>query len=277
MTAKPYEAFFEDVIRRVTGDEVVHVDDGSSARMVDAHIRSADGSVAALEITTVTENRAMQMESLPTDLVLPETPHWWDLRYPGVSLNWKEAELHVPALIRWLDQFKLNDAEKLGDWISPTPEWQWYRRTGIRLRHYAGASHGGRVDILPNGKGAIVDSRLEGLAAWVEGLQQQPIWVENVIKLASSGYDDLHLAIRVHESGMPASLWMGMWDPVDIAASDPNAMEPLTNLWLLSAYGRTVVHWAKDVGWRAREYEVAPNPNAYEELFEGELHDEESA
>ncbi|HOW01051.1 MAG TPA: hypothetical protein PLY19_06230 [Rhodoglobus sp.] len=267
MTAKPYELFFEDVIRRVTGDTVEHVDDGSAPGMVDALIRRKDGSIAALEITTIAENEAMQMESFSLELEVPETPHWWDLRYPGLSLTRKDLKVHAPALIRWLDQLDLDDAEKLGDWIRSTPEGQWYQRTGIRLRRYPGASGGGRVDILPKGSGSASDSYLEGLADWVESIQSTRHWIDNVAKLERSGYEELHLAIRAHESGMPKSLWMGMWTSGEIRSRQPEGMGQLASLWVLTAWGRTLVQWSRGTGWRSHEHQPPPDPSGYSELF----------
>jgi len=267
MAAKDYELVFEDIIHTVTGNEVEHIDDGSKPGMVDALIHHADGSVAALEFTTVTANAAMQMESFPIELEVPETPHWWDLRYPGVSLSRKEVEEHVPAFIRWLDQFDMDDAEKLGKLIQPTAEWHWFKRTGIRLRRFPGAMSGGRVDILQEGSGAAVDTYLEGLAYWVSNLQDDRLWTDHVAKLARSGYEDQHLAIRVHQSGMPDSLWLGMWDSREIRAPAPTGMGSLARLWLMTAYGTTIVSWSRSDGWASHQYRQKPEP--LWELFEG--------
>jgi hypothetical protein len=250
------EIFMEEVVRRVTGATVEHVDDGSAPGMVDALITYPGGRRAALETTTVADRKRLQMESFDTALIVPETPHWWELRYPK-PLSRKDIEKHVPVLIAWIDQLGFRDVSELKNLLSGRPEWEWYRRTGVRLRRYEGASTGGRVDILPEGGGGAVDEFLRGLGDWVEGQQGEDWWTSNVAKLARSGYEELHLAVRLHESGMPFPTWMGLWDPTEIRSREPQGMEPLTDLWIIPAYGRTVTRWSRSSGWTATVYEPA--------------------
>jgi hypothetical protein len=254
---RPEEIFLEEVVRRVTGAVVEHVDDGSAPGMVDALIFYPDGRMAALEITTVGNRKHLEMESFDHMLEVPGTPHWWDLRYPG-PLSRRDIERHIPVLIGWMDRLGFEDVSELGKLLAGWPEWQWYENAGVQLRRYKGASTGGRVDILPMGGGGFVDERLEGLCEWVESQQGESWWTSNVEKLARSGHSELHLAVRLHESGMPFPMWMGLWNPTLIQTPEPTGMGPLTDLWILPAYGQTVTRWSARTGWTATVYEPAP-------------------
>lgn len=251
---RSHERFIEEVVRRVTGALVEHVDDGSVDGLYDARLTYPDGRAAALEMTTLVEPAAMEMLSFPTKLEVPETPHWWDLRYPKGRVSRREIERHIPALVRWLDELDLDDAQEVEDWMKVTPEWEWYDRTGLRLRRYSGASQGGRVDVLPDSFGGVVDSGLDGLADWVEALQEEPWWRENVAKVARSGYDELHLGLRLHESKVPFGIFAGLWNPEEVKSRQPTGMEPLTDLWLIIGYGNTVTRWSAGSGWSVHVY-----------------------
>jgi hypothetical protein len=254
---RPEEVFIEEVIRRVTGAEVKHVDDGSAPGMIDALISYSDGHTAALETTTVADPKHLQMESFEITLKVPQTPYWWDLRYPK-PLRRKEIETYVPTLIGWMDQLGFHDAKQLENVLSGREEWAWYVRSGVKLRRYEGTTNGGRVEILPDGGGGVVDEYLEGLSEWVEGQQSEDWWTSNVAKLARSGYSELHLAVRLHQSGMPFPTWMGLWDPIEIRSREPNGMEPLSDFWIIPAYGHTVTRWSRSAGWTGTVYEPAP-------------------
>ncbi len=244
----------EEVIRRVTGLPVEHVDDGAVSGYHDAEIYYPDGGVAAVEMTTLSDPVALEMLSFPIELELPETPHWWDFRYPPSRVLRRDIERHVPALVRWLDLLDLDDADKAEDVIYGTAEWAWYERTAVRLRRFSGTSRGGRVDVLPEGSGGAIDEYLEGLAGWVESLQAEPIWIDNVAKLARSGHEELHLAFRLHESRVPFSIWSALWDADEIRSPDPSGMDPLTDLWLFVGYGTTVTRWSREVGWTSHVF-----------------------
>jgi hypothetical protein len=250
-----YERFIEEVIRRATGLEVEHVDDGSRPRMFDALIRYPDGREAALEMTTVGDRAVMQMRAFPQELEIPTTPHWWDFRYPPTGVRRRDIERHVPKLIEWLDQFDVADAENLPSFLRVTEEARWYESAGVKLRRFGHTSKGGRVDILPDSWGGGVDEKLRTLADWIEELQLQPWWADNVAKVAASGRDELHLALRVHDSGAPFPIWSGLWDPEEVTSRDPNGMAPLTDLWLVGGQGTTVVRWSRGEGWRIHRWE----------------------
>lgn len=79
-------------------------------------------------------------------------------------------------------------------------------------------------------------------------LQAEPSWSENVVKLASSGYSELHLAIRLHDSQVPFGLFAGLWNPEEIRSADPSGIGPLTDLWLVIGYGNAVTRWSSGQG-----------------------------
>jgi hypothetical protein len=52
-------------------------------------------------------------------------------------------------------------------------------------------------------------------------MQTEPWWTENVAKLTRSGHTELHVALRVHESGVPFALLCAIMDGDTIPVGDP--------------------------------------------------------
>jgi hypothetical protein len=250
----PVEAAYERFIARVLHARVEHFDDGSVNGMVDALIYREDRAVAALEVTTVADETVMEMESFDIHIDLPESAYWWDVRYPGASLNQKELKRHLAAVVRLLDAEGLDDAIKLDVSDRSAPEIRWVRENEVRVRRWGAREGGGRAAVLPEASGSFVDERLEGLTDWVLSVQNEPWWTSNVGKLASSGYTELHLAVELHQSGVPAPLWFAFWGGAEIAAQPLTGIEPLTDLWLHGGGGGRVVHWSSQPGWESHPY-----------------------
>lgn len=266
MAERADEKTFREIIAFVSGSRVDRFDDGSQNGMVDAIIRHESGQRGAIEFTTIAESAAMEMDSWAFDLRLSGTLHSWEVRYPGRTLSRKLLSKHIPALISALDEAGLDDAEDLPSTFGATDAWRWFSQSGLRLRRYGGEMDAGHVYVLRKGSGAAIDLRLKGLPAWLANIQAQPVWGENVRKLERSGMHELHLGLRVHESGIPIGLWMGLWNPGEIDMPEPKGMAPLSDLWILPPYGRFVIHWSEKSGWTSSEYRLAPAP--YDDLFE---------
>jgi hypothetical protein len=150
---------------------VEHVDDGSLDGMYDAEVRYPDGRIAAVEFTSVGERAVFQMESLPTELVIPSTPYWWTLRYELPGVLWRDIKRHVPELVRLLDQCGVRNANDLRSEVRGLPAWHWYEQHDLSLRHFGPTKQGGRVDVLPKASAGVLDSQYAGLNAWVESMQ----------------------------------------------------------------------------------------------------------
>jgi hypothetical protein len=257
MAERTYEKFLRGVITRSLDAEVEHVDDGSRNGMHDAEVRYPDGRIAAVEFTSVGERAAFQMDSMPTELLLPTTSHWWTLRYGQPGVLWRDIKQHVPVLVTLLDQQSLTDADQLRPSLRGLPAWNWYDRHDLSLSHFGSTSQEGRVDVLPRGGGGVVDSQYTGLNSWVASIQSEPWWEDNVAKLVRSGHTELHLALRVHETGIPFSLLYAIIDGDPIPADHPTGMEPLTDLWIVTSYGTNAVHWSARDGWIVHSYATA--------------------
>lgn len=254
MPERNYERFLRGVLSRSIGADVEQVDDGSRNGMHDAEVRYPDGRIAAVEFTSIGERAAFQMQSLPTELLIPSTPFWWTLRYELSGVLWRDVERHVPVLVAVLDQYGMRDADDLRREFRGLPAWDWYERNDLSLRHFGPVSKGGRVDVLPKASGGVVDSDYLGLNAWVESMQAEPWWGENVAKLARSGRSELHLALRAHDTGVPFSLLAALMDGGPISVGDPSGMDPVTDLWIVIPYGTSAAHWSAREGWAVHNY-----------------------
>ena len=235
------------------GVEVEHADDNRVPGHFDARISYGDGREAALEVTTIGDPKAIEMLSKGTELLIPATRIAWDLRYP-VSVRMKDVQRHIPEIICWCDQFGFTDPRRLREGYLSMPAMRWYERSGVRLMGMPTARRGGVVYVLPEGSGGIVDDELRGLPAWIESQQTAPWFADNRAKLARSGIKELHLFVRVHDTGLPFSLFAGLIDPIQIRATDPRGMAPLTDLWLLPPYGQIATRWSSVEGWSVHSY-----------------------
>lgn len=254
MPERPYERFMRIVLSRSLGVPVEHVDDGSRPGHHDAEIRYPDGRVAAVEFTTVGDPDALTMDRFPTSLEVPDTPFWWTLRYPVRGVSWRELRQHVPTLVQWLDRLEIRDAADARSHLRGSPEWDWLERNDLSLRHFGPTKNGRRVDVLPDSFGGVVDVNYLGLLPWIDGLQREHWWAENVAKLERSGRAELHLALRAHESGLPFGILSALMDGRQILGEEPRKMEPLTDFWIVAHYGRSAAHWSRGRGWTVHDY-----------------------
>lgn len=266
------EIALEATLSGVLGESIQHVDDGSRPRMHDADIMYRDGRIAALEITTVADPQALEMASFPHALELPDSAFCWDVRYPVRRVLRKDIETYIPPLVKWLELLGLERADEMPGFLRVTPEWRWIERSGVRLMRYPGTSKPGRAYVLPEGIGGTVDEHLRGLADWIESIQSERVWTDDVSKLVDSERDELHLFLRLHDSAIPFSIFSGLWDPEEIESRSPVNMSPLTDLWLFTGYGTTLTRWSSGSGWithriteNSREAILDIKPSALEE------------
>lgn len=84
-----------------------------------------------------------------------------------------------------------------------------------------------------------------GLAARL----REPDLAENVDKLRTTGREDLHLFLRIHDTAMPFSLYHPLaWG--DHVPSEPlKAPDGLTGLWLAPAWKNPILWWGAHSGW----------------------------
>jgi hypothetical protein len=252
-SASRVERFAYEVVRRVLGAEVEHVDDNRTAGQFDALIHYRDGNRAALEVTTIADQRALQMRSFETELRVDDSPNAWTFRYPGF-VNMREARRHIPVLVRWCDTTLSSGAFMLPDSARETPDMQWLMRSEARLDR-SSLRPPGRVLLLPSAMGGFTDPYLSTLESWLLEQQTEPWLSENQSKLARSGLPEQHLFALVHSSGIPFALFDGLLAPdTDIAAEEPDFLAPITDLWLLPEYGSIVTRWSKTSGWSSHDY-----------------------
>lgn len=273
------ERFIEEAICRVTGLVVEHVDDGQVAGKHDAEIVLLDGSRAALEITSLINPVVAAMRAKGPKLQVEGCEGIWMLVYRGAGISYKAMEANLPALLRLLESQAVTDTdeymtrmrrvgfqveahvatdEDLHLWadFESAAEWSWFRSAGISLRRIGANVGTGRVYIQSSGYASLVDQRLTGLATMVESWLDELWWNENVQKLQRSGFDDLHFAIYLDASSVPLPVWFGLteFDVMEIASLAPLNIEPVTELWLFTAWNTRVARWRKGSGWQLHDY-----------------------
>lgn len=249
------ERFAYEVVRRVLNVDVAHVDDNSAAGQFDALITHRDGRTAALEITTVADPRVLEMESFKPVLEVPDAEGIWIFRHPG-HVQMRAARRHVPTLVRWCCAVGALGTVVLPDEFKDTVPMRWLRQSRSRLdRIRAKEDVPGRVHLMAEPIGGTSDSHLENLSYWVEEKQLEPWFAENQTKLARSGLEEQHLFLRVHSSAIPYSLYDGLLAPEeDVLADRPEGMGSITDLWLMTDFGRQVTRWSAETGWSTHDF-----------------------
>lgn len=111
----------------------------------------------------------------------------------------------------------------------------------------------GTIDVLPDGGGGAVYEHLDGIPQWMAGRLREPDMAENIDKLRTTGRDELHLFLRIHDTAMPFSLYHPLaW--ADCVPSDPLQAPPgLTGLWLAPAWKNPILWWGSRTGWRRED------------------------
>ena len=108
------ELFAEEVLRRVLGIEVTQRDDGSCDRMVDALFEMPDGRQGALEVTTIGEREALELEAIAAKREWHvDGARWAWMVHVGRGVLMRELEHHLPTLIRLCERHGVTDPRRV--------------------------------------------------------------------------------------------------------------------------------------------------------------------
>ena len=152
---------------------VEHVDDNRTPGHYDAVIVYPDGRTAALEVTTIGDQRGMELRAMNHRLPVPESRYMWDFRYPG-RIRMKDVRKFVPRIVEWCDQFEVTEPYRLPSIYQETEAMVWYDRSESVLRRLYESKRGGTVYVLPQAIGGGVDDELEGLSPRIESQLVEP-------------------------------------------------------------------------------------------------------
>jgi len=243
------ERFAFDVVRRALGTDVAQHDDGS------AHEWSTDtsccpvGGPGAVEVTTVGDPAAMQLESIyRTQFVVDGITWSWTVNL-GSLIRINELRQHLPNLVRLCEELGVRDP----DYLEPIePCVAWYQASDdIEALGGPETSKPGSIYLIPGmARGGMVPEHLDGLPAWLEVELRTRRFASDLAKLAASGRTERHLFLRVHDTWLPWELdyLLSGGSVVPNTSFDPPT--ELTALWLATRWQNPILWWSRAGGWQ---------------------------
>lgn len=250
------EAFAFEIIRRVTGHDVRHIDDGSRARMVDGAWTDEGGRRHVVEVTRLMPPHMGQLLSLlngrdyklPAELV---SRRWSASVEPTVDLRTLDSELDLMLThcervgLRHLADLPWRELEKwpLGKHVQAGDLDAWCRD----------APSPGYIEVLPPGRGGGAGG-MEVVPPWLSRqLETDPLLVEKVEKLRQWDADQRHLFIGVHRYGVPFAVGYAFWNADAIPTTSPTLPDGLDGVWMAPAVNKPPLTWLRGRGWE-RQY-----------------------
>jgi hypothetical protein len=251
-TPRPEERFAEEVLRRVLGATVTQHDDGSSPRMVDGLFVLPDGTLGAVEVTTIGEPAALERESLATrgTWSVPGSRWSWAV-YVGAD-SMKDLRRHLATIVLDCERRGIANPARV-DHAHPNEAWEWFKMSGVRMHGFETRSGSPFISVIPEAAGgAVWEPSLAAFPVWLAARLREADLTAKIDKLRATGRYDLHLFLRVHETAMPPALY----HPLAIGDSLPpaplNPPQGLSGVWLAPRWKNPMLRWSLGGGW-ARE------------------------
>ncbi|MBL0888924.1 hypothetical protein [Myceligenerans indicum] len=251
-----HEQYIADEVARVLGADYEPHDDNSQAKMYDVLLKHRDGTSGALEISRAADTASFGMAAYASTntISLPGASHDWLLRYPDGSTLTDLGQLreHARALVQLCEQAGVDRPDALpnfGLYTTNDPAAAWFRSHEPNVSLLRVAPRKGpesQLFLIAPPYGGVVDHTLSELDSWVESQLAEPWYTENVAKVIASGFDDLHLAVSLHEGYVPGDLLISFMfrNEEPIAGTSRLTLAPLTGLWLFVGGAKEFAHWA---------------------------------
>jgi hypothetical protein len=251
---RPEEALAFEIVHRVLDAAVDHHDDNSVAGMVDATITYADGTEAALEVTTLGDQAVMQARSLIVGKHFDVPGAEWAWHATVSAADSRVFEPNVAALVLACEREEVGNVRYL-DAYDPDTEalLAWAGEIDLTLIVLTGHTQKGRVFVASPGAGGFTDHAVPGFCRWLESqCATNRAAIRSVRKLEASGTTKQHLFLRVHQSALDDQLVISVTDVQSLPVEELVAPENVTDVWVLVEWMDGVLHWDGTSWHRAR-------------------------
>jgi hypothetical protein len=260
----PYEAWTHDRLTPLLGP-LRRIDRrGGPPGLHDFEGDLADGSVAALEVTAEVDAQRLSLASSAerrlSSITLPDSQFLWLV---GLAAGARVSAIRPGELRRLLGDLQANgrrSAHNIGDHHDPFVAW--LRTLGIESV-YAVAAKAGSEGMVMVQAGTYGGWGWDGpkIDGWLGQFFTSNQGKNKVAKLGRAQAAERHLAIVLDSFsaagiGIPLRLSTRYEaGAVEYQLPSFNPPEPLTHLWLLSAFGETwdSLRWARKHGWAVFE------------------------
>jgi len=259
------ERFARAIVEQVTGAKVVRTDDRNAPPgTVDGRLDYPGGRTAALEISTLGLPSQFELEARIGRLAgrLPMPGRWkWVLSVTNPDELPRLKAIYERAILACEAYRVVQVGELPRSVIDGDPDLGWLqdestcRLFGIRLPEGA-QDTSGYVDL---GYYPATSGWLTGpdciVAELNAALAVEPL-SKRVAKLLSAAEDERHLFLRVASSGLAEPAFVRLIllsttdEGVDPIRGEPDLPDPITDLWLVTGWGRRLIRWTLGRGWQ---------------------------
>jgi len=254
----PHERYITECVAQAIGATWAPHDDNSQPAMYDVTLTHADGTPAALEISRAGDDTAFWLEKYCSEPKAAPGEYDWTVTVPaGLGLTPKILAKFLPALITECEAAGVETPDALPavqNWLpgagGPNAAG-WYvavRGHGLIMQRFTRPPNRPQITFSLI-SGGNIDRGLRTLDAWMCGQVTEAWFASNVEKLVMSGFDELHLAVSLHDVAVPEDLLVSFMKATGLDSSSALDAGPLTDLWLFAPFAPVFLHWTKGDGW----------------------------
>lgn len=207
---------------------------------VDAILHYPDGRLAALEVTSASEDGARQLYSLLADEyeTLPNPGNWTWSATVDHPRDLPELAERAGRIILFCEEHGIRDPNHAYEHIFTEPDLNWLAGSSAVLY---GSPNLPKMDgarerplfVTPGSRGGTVDERLEGFAEAVEVVVSADYVARRVAKLARSGHTEQHLFVLMDFNALPFEVAYALAQRNATPATSPELPGDVTHLWIV--------------------------------------------
>lgn len=168
----------------------------------------------------------------------------------GKGVQMLELKRHLATLVLACERHRVNDPRLLPYDRRPDDAMEWFESSDLSIHGVATTRRPGAIDVLPSGGGGAAFDHLDGLPSWLADRLRASDLSANVEKLRASGHDELHLFLRVHDTGIPFSLYDPLAFSNVVPTSTLDVPQGLAGVWLAPAWRNPILWWGARTEWR---------------------------
>lgn len=225
--------------------------------MVDGLVYRSDGSIAALEITTIADEASMQSEAM-----LARAGNQWDI--DGLAWVWsvhlagtvqhRQLKPQLAELLHLLESQNIWHSHDPRLWYPPVFDEfsddvrRWITTNQLEVVGHPTLPNQGHVWVLPLGFGGAVPG-IDVVPGWLSDELKTDTLQENIDKLVDSGQTETHLFLWVLNHGMPTEVFLGLTSNSDVPTTPLVMPDGLSWVWVGHSTTSPALVYSQEHNW----------------------------
>ncbi len=207
---------------------------------VDGILHYPDGRLAALEVTSASEDGARQLYSLLAHEyeTLPNPGDWTWSATVNHPRDLPELAERVGRIILFCEEHGIRDPVHAYEFIFTEPDLNWLAGSSAVLH---GSPNLPKMDgtrerplfVTPGSRGGAVDEDLVGFAEAVDGVVDSEHVKRRIAKLARSGQTEQHLFLLMDFDSLPFEVAYALAQRDIVPQTSPGLPGDVTHLWIV--------------------------------------------